>query len=175
MMKRIFFLILLCASFATGEEFIPSAPIQNLEDSDQDRSQFIYLAGGVNPLPTISIGYRKLYKSLGSDISISSSFWPFAACGKRGVIPIPGVQYKQLFFSRNGWRDMKTGSSTFYLGAATAVYPFTRSMCVGGLAGWQFKRKSGCDFFELGMNPVAYVDKKIAIVPLGSLTYAFMF
>jgi hypothetical protein len=174
---KIFFALLLASTLLTGQEFITPAPVPDIEeDAGHNRSQFLYVSGGINPLPTISLGYRKLYHSLGSDLSITGSLLPVAGCGKMGVVPLPGVLYKQLFFSQRQWKNFEIGKSSFYVGAQAGVYPllsFTVNM--GALIGWQFQRKANSDFFELGINPLIYVNKRVGIFPLGSLTYAFLF
>jgi hypothetical protein len=172
-MKQLFALLLICTTCLSSEEFLPHAALPEFEESD---SLFFYVSGGVNPLPTVSLGFRTLYNSLGSDLSISGSLFPIAACGKMGVFPIPGVLYKQLFFTGRGWQNLAPRTSAFYLGAQTgAYYVGDLALNMGGLIGWQFKGKNHSDFFELGINPVVYTNKKFDIMPLGSLTYAFMF
>ncbi len=166
-MKKL--LLILCTVFAIADE-LP------LLEEEKDLAEFVYFSGGVNPLPTVSVGFRKLYSSMGSDISVSGSFFPTQACGKFGVVPIPGLNFKQLFFMGKGWQKLERGSSAFYLGVQTGIYPLgDLSVNLGALTGWQFKRKNRSDFFELAINPILYTNRKLRLAPLASLTYAFMF
>lgn len=173
----------LCLLLLRGEEFTPPVPTvepkEEVLSSKEGQSTFVYFSGGLNPLPTIAFGCRILYDSFGSDIALSGSFFPIGACGKLSFypIPIPGLMYKQLFFSGNSWEGLKRGCSAFYWGAQTGVYPIgDLTVNLGGLVGWQFKKRGGgCNFFELGVNPVLYTGRKLRLAPLASLAYAFMF
>lgn len=151
------------------------APLSLNLNQDEDflsstkvKSQFFYIGGGINPFPTVSLGYRKLYNSFGSDFSISASRLSVHDL----LMLVPGVIYKHLFFPKESWEKMKIGKSVFYLGLDMGFYPFAVNW--GGLIGWQFKRKARSDFCEIGINPFLYSDG-LLVFPIGSLTYAFMF
>lgn len=180
MVKKFVVFALFCASFLAGEEY-PSIPdLSNLEGEsllpEMERSQYLYLAGGLNPFPTVSLGYRKLYCSMGSDISLCGSAFPMPGCGKMGAVVVPGAVYKQLFFSAKDWQKLEAGKTAFYWGAQTGVYYLgDMAVSLGGLAGWQFSRKKGSDFFELGISPLIYIDKRVVPAPLFGLNYAIMF
>lgn len=164
--KKLFATAVVYSSFLAAEK-PPSFSLNPDEDflsSAKAKSQFFYIAGGINPLPTFSLGYRKLYSSFGSDFSISVSATP--------VMPLPGAVYKQLFFTRKSWKEVKSGQSVFYWGLDVGFYPY--AVNGGGLFGWQFKRKARSDFCEIGINPLLY-SSRLHIFPLGSFTYAFMF
>jgi hypothetical protein len=176
MKKRLIF-VLSFASLLIAEE-LPAFP--RFEEKppliEEERSQFIYVSTGINPLPTAAVGYRKLYGSFGSDLSISTSLLPIASCGRVGIIPIPGFNYKQLFFKGMDWKGLPAGKSIFYFGIETSIYPLgSFTLNGGGLLGWQFRREKRWDFFEIGINPLLYSDNKFSVVPLASLTYAFLF
>lgn len=176
-MKKLLLFSLIGISSLIAEEL---PPVPNFEATsslvEKERSQFVYFSTGVNPLPTFAAGYRKLYNYFGSDLSLSLSLFPVFCCGKKmGIFPIPGINYKQLFLGM-GWKSLATCNSVFYLGAETAIYPLgDLTVNAGGLLGWQFRREKRWDFFEIGMNPLLYTNKRFSVMPLGSLTYAFLF
>lgn len=173
--KKLFAIAVVCTAPLVAQESLPSLhPDEDFLSPTTDKSQFLYVAGGMNPFPTFSLGYRKLYSSFGSDLSISASAVPLPG-GKSSaiVVPIPGFIYKQLFFAKKGWKGLEAGHSVFYWGLQTGLYPFTVNG--GGLVGWQFKRKARSDFFEIGLAPFLYSNREFNLVPVASLTYAFMF
>ena len=176
-MKKFALLMLLCAAVLTGEEFSPTLPELKEEECPlplKDQSRFIYFAGGLNPLPTLSLGYRKLYGAFGSDFSISGTAVPIFTCHS-GVVVVPGLLYKQLFFTGRGWQGLEPGSSAFYIGPQAGVHVWGGvTTTFGALIGWQFKRKHHSDFFELGTTPVI-IDRGLVALPLFSINYAFMF
>ena len=177
--KRLFAIAVICSSFLAAEESLSLYlnPDEDFLSSTKEKSQFLYIAGGINPFPTFSFGYRKLYGSFGSDFSISVSTVPLPL-GRDDVFiaPIPGIVYKQLFFTKS-WKRVEPGRSVFYFGLDVGVYPLGEfTVNGGGLIGWQFKRKARSDFFEIGINPILCSEgMDFRIVPLGSLTYGFMF
>lgn len=66
-------LLTIGTSLLIGEE-IPFQRAEKLPFSEEKQSQFFYLSGGLNTLlPTVSIGYQKIYGSFGSDVSVSGS------------------------------------------------------------------------------------------------------
>jgi hypothetical protein len=169
--KKVSIAIVGFTSLLTSEEMTSSFPQASQKEIFEEKCQFFYIAAGVNPLPTLSLGYRMLYGSFGSDISLNGSVYPFFAV----LPPVPGILYKQLFFTRS-WKRLEIGRSVFYWGLQTGIYPFGDFTVNGGvLSGWQFKRKSRSDFFEIGINPILYNDEGLRLVPLVSFTYGFMF
>lgn len=169
--KKLLAIAVICSSFIAAEEplFFSLNPKQDFLSSTKEKSQFLYIAGGINPFPTLSLGYRKLHSSSGNDFSISASAMPFIAIA-------PGAVYKQLFFTKS-WKEVEPGRSVFYWGLDAGIYPFGAfTVNGGGLIGWQFKKKARSDFFEIGINPFFYSNGNgFRALPLGSLTYAFMF
>jgi hypothetical protein len=149
---------------------------KKMEVENLNQSQFLYVGGGMNPLPTVYVGYRTFYSSMGSDVAISGSLAP-AIMGSTTVIP--GLVYKHLFFKQDNWKDLKTGKTAFYIGPQIGVYPFDSFNYVavngGAVLGWQFKKKHRSDFFEIGINPILYDGEELQAFPLGGVTYGFMF
>lgn len=151
---------------------------------EEPQSQFFYLSGGLSPLPTVSVGYQKLYGSFGSDVSISGAFFPIRQSrgGLLSATAAPSIHYKQLFF----------GGSRSYLGLKTGFYWGgdglfgDAAMDFGGVVGFHIKRSKGQDFFELGLSPYVYSFKESyspktghqkgawAILPLFSISYGIM-
>ncbi|MES2273430.1 MAG: hypothetical protein V4487_04505 [Chlamydiota bacterium] len=185
-MKNFILVFLIGTSSLIGEEtsFYPlPQSAEKLTFLEEQQSQFFYFSGGLTMLPTVSVGYRKIYGSFGSDFSISGSVLPRIG-GFSGFV-MPGAHYKQLFFPGNG---LQTRKSAFYLGAKTGLYAgFSRFndaelfADLGGLGGIQIKRKKGYDFFEAGLSPVIYCFDKghrgefFLLVPLFSISYGIMF
>ncbi len=172
-MNNLVLCLVACASLLGGRESSFQYD-EKLLSVEEGKTHFFYLAGGVDVLlPTISIGYQKLYGSFGSDLSVSGSFFPGLKTRWGPVKPtvLPSVQYKQLFFNNSG----------HYCGLTTKTQWIDGNIVsVGAVTGRHLKRKKGKDFFEAGVTPFCYsfsnslVGEGVSLCPFFYLSYGFM-
>lgn len=185
-MKNFVLSLIVGTSLLIAEE-APFQCTEKLPLTEEKQSQFFYLSGGlITLLPTVSVGYQKVYGAFGSDLSVSGSFFPgFRAFGGRvSGTAIPSIQYKQLFFRESKlYFGLKTG---FYWSGSGALAPDYSSVDLGIVTGRQINRKKGKDFFEVGLSPFVYSFKesyspkkglqngKFSMLPIFSISYGIM-
>lgn len=154
-----------------------------MDDEDGVSHHRFYFSAGLNPFPTVYIGYRGFYHGYGSDLSIFGSAVPLFGDGPLGTgdfwLPIPGLEYKHLFFTENSWQKFRAGKAAFYVGIGAAILPV--GLNPEGVIGWQFNHLGKLDFFEIGTHAlyITISDRRVKVdtmpFSLVSLKYGVMF